>query len=651
MTVRVAFERHASASQMGSVRIPAVKLPELLREIGMAAPELTTTMDSLTFAEFIPFFNKCSELPSATAAHEAGTSDAPDGSAERAREAAAAHNADQVGQLIDHYHMLGDVDEPIDFKTHQAPVDPTEEQRAHHAVRRPHARPEACMVQSASCSSPAEAAAAAQRAYETELIKYVQGLEEQDASDYSLGFSGTKQDTTIESSMGQLMRGGPQEKDSPFAVVPCACQLDSEGNHARDCKGRWLRCLNKSGTCYLYVHTITHYVSGVKPNGWYDPEEERRKAVLLAAGEFPDFPSCFLENLEARVREVLTKERKTPLLLAGSEELHAEVLAFFSQEIGQDKKKQPIPRGYIMDTRPMVLGQTRTGVKFEDAVKACKKCLSSSVRNATFAVVDIANQPPNFQDKICSLSQYRDMFPISVFDPKARGWRKDMLQFAPKTEEDAVLVLSSCNPADYEACLREPMDPDPWSTLSPIQIQTTPVAITDIKDLLDTAVETIASKRLPIIIDNTNNKGTVDMFWNYQRTFTIDVQQALFDMKGQTPAQDPESHSKVLQSWRRQLVGAMRQGYFLVIKMGETNLDMKDFCQDSLFPYCVFRAGSVEEEEVRDRLYIEEEMESGIAILRQGFGVVITTSQPLETFKRHLKSSIPLANMKGIVVM
>lgn len=141
------------------------------------------------------------------------------------------------------------------------------------------------------------------------------------------------------------------------------------------------------------------------------------------------------------------------------------------------------------------------------------------------------------------------------------------------------------------------------------------------------------------------------MFWNYQRTFTIDVQQALFDMKGQTPAQDPETHSKVLQSWRRQLVGAMRQGYFLVIKMGETNLDMKDFCQDSLFPYCVFRAGSVEEEEVRDRLYIEEEMESGIAILRQGFGVVITTSQPLETFKRHLKSSIPLANMKGIVVM
>lgn len=88
----------------------------------------------------------------------------------------------------------------------------------------------------------------------------------------------------------------------------------------------------------------------------------------------------------SQVREVLTKERKTPLLLAGSEELHAEVLAFFSQEIGQDKKKQPIPRGYIMDTRPMVLGQTRTGVKFEDAVKACKKCLSSSVRNATCVV-------------------------------------------------------------------------------------------------------------------------------------------------------------------------------------------------------------------------------------------------------------------------
>ena len=39
------------------------------------------------------------------------------------------------------------------------------------------------------------------------------------------------------------------------------------------------------------------------------------------------------------------------------------------------------------------------------------------------------------------------------------------------------------------------------------------------------------------MIDNTPNKGTVDMFWNYQRTFVIDIDAAEFTMKGQTPSQ------------------------------------------------------------------------------------------------------------------
>ena len=57
---------------------------------------------------------------------------------------------------------------------------------------------------------------------------------------------------------------------------------------------------------------------------------------------------------------------------------------------------------------------------------------------------------------------------------------------------------------------------------------------------------------------------------------------------------------QVLDSWRRSLVGAMRQGYFLIIKMGDSNLDMKGFCRDDIFPYCVFTSGEVEAQGVRE---------------------------------------------------
>jgi hypothetical protein len=65
--------------------------------------------------------------------------------------------------------------------------------------------------------------------------------------------------------------------------------------------------------------------------------------------------------------------------------------------VGEDRTKKPVPRGYVLDTRPLALGQTRTGVKFEDSVKACKALLLNSVKNGRWAVVNVESKPPNFQ--------------------------------------------------------------------------------------------------------------------------------------------------------------------------------------------------------------------------------------------------------------
>jgi len=123
-------------------------------------------------------------------------------------------------------------------------------------------------------------------------------------------------------------------------------------------------------------------VTSRRPAAFYDPEEERRNALLAAAGEFPDFPSCFLETLEAETLRIVQQERKTPLLLTGSEEMHAEVLAWAAHEVDVDEKTQkPIRQAYVVDTRSFVHGQKRTGVSLDDAAKAAKAQLVAAVKH------------------------------------------------------------------------------------------------------------------------------------------------------------------------------------------------------------------------------------------------------------------------------
>jgi len=76
---------------------------------------------------------------------------------------------------------------------------------------------------------------------------------------YVRGFSGTRMDTILEKGFADLMRGAADsDARNPFPRQPCVCTLTSEAEHAHDCPGRWLKTLNSDGTCFVYVHTITH---------------------------------------------------------------------------------------------------------------------------------------------------------------------------------------------------------------------------------------------------------------------------------------------------------------------------------------------------------------------------------------------------------
>ena len=103
--------------------------------------------------------------------------------------------------------------------------------------------------------------------YEAKLVAWVKKLDTGSAlapeGDHSKGIGGTKEDSQNEKAAGELLRGGADGKEEDeFRVEPCTCKVDDEGEHAKDCTGKWIKTLNKQKTCYLFVHTITHMVTG-----------------------------------------------------------------------------------------------------------------------------------------------------------------------------------------------------------------------------------------------------------------------------------------------------------------------------------------------------------------------------------------------------
>jgi hypothetical protein len=68
--------------------------------------------------------------------------------------------------------------------------------------------------------------------------------------------------------------------------------------------------------------------------------------------------------------------------------------------------------------------------------------------------------------------------------------------------------------------------------------------------------------RVPLVMDATQNRDVVDLFWTvgvFGHSFVIDVPMAMYRMKGRTPTQDPQTHAAILEEWRQKLVNAMKQ--------------------------------------------------------------------------------------------
>lgn len=499
-----------------------------------------------------------------------------------------------------------------------------------------------------------------EEARERSLLRHVQNLTHERPSDYSRGLSGTREDTECERSLAQVMRGvDVQESGGAFAVSACHCAVSDTGQHAPDCAGKWLRATNHQSGAFLYVHSITHEITARRPVEFHDPEEERRKALLVAAGEFPDFATCFLETLEAETARIVEVERKTPLILAGCEEMHAEVLAWAATR-SEDPAHKPgdatpaIQRAYVVNTRSFVHGQKRTGVSLDDAAKAAKAQLVAAVKHGRLAMIDVHDEPPNFAERVCK--KFHASIPMALFDAKAHGWKKDLLRIAPLTLGCRTAVLACAHPGNYQRLLKPELDPEPWRHLYPIHIKMTPMEVISMHHLVESIRTATAQGRVPLLLDCTTRKGTVDTFFLYQRAFVIDMKTEVLTRLSllHRPAGGEPTHEEklVLDGWRKKLVMAMKQGYYLVVSLNDSAVDfVSEYCHDDYLPSAILRCGQITKQQWLDRVVREEDKEHGVFVVRDGFHVVVTSCAAIESYQTTLRACLPLKQMKVVVAM
>lgn len=139
-------------------------------------------------------------------------------------------------------------------------------------------------------------------------------LAKKPVDDYSQSFGGTAADTKNEKEAADLMRGGQKaaEEEPPLLKRPTSSNL-FDGLILRKA-GVWKKFLGAE--CYLFIHTLTRDVEGVRPSDYVEEEEgtksdqvveERDPANGLLSIELPDLP--------ATIDRIVTETKKTPLIL------------------------------------------------------------------------------------------------------------------------------------------------------------------------------------------------------------------------------------------------------------------------------------------------------------------------------------------------
>jgi len=486
--------------------------------------------------------------------------------------------------------------------------------------------------------------------YEEALLAYVReqaAVPSNSAADYSKGFSGTKADTDAEKAFGDMMKAGAAG-EGRFPVVDCTCTRPEKSKaeeHGDDCTGKWLRTLNQQETCYLYIHTITHQVLGVRPAGFVDPEEEKRKALALL-DPFAGFNTLWVRDVSdiAAATAAAWKDGCVLLLLAeeeGDDNIYAKVKEMLVEAEGH----------HVVDTRPLALGPVRTKVKFPDCVEAARCQLVTAMQTGTTLVIDVHDQAPAFADKICNEPKYKNSFPIQVFDPKASpvsGWFRK--PYKP-TDGDQVLspgfrscIVAALGPGVFEKELSQKIPK--WSQVLPVRVKcgVQDVQIPAVPDLIG---HIISQGKTPLLLDSSAD-DLVSTGLAYGHTTVLEAKKMVVQKLQGVPV--PE----ILEYCRTQLVTALKHGNTLLIRLSDACPDLVNtYSAPDLFPAALVleRGGAaVAQREVTELFVRDEDKENGVFAVREGFKVVVVAATTADKVVERLGGALPLHLLRPVTV-
>jgi hypothetical protein len=160
------------------------------------------------------------------------------------------------------------------------------------------------------------------------------------------------------------------------------------------------------------------------------------------------------------------------------------------------------------------------------------------------------------------------------------------------------------------------------------------------------------NNKTPLILDGT--KENLCLTFYSMKAMLADVSQLVVPY-----AISGLKRTDLMEKCRVKLVGAMKSGSTFALYLGSCTIEHADFktklCKKDVFPIEIFQTSGErmlipKREPIYKCLYREEDLEHGIAVLREGFKVVCISSCDPYEYEQLLSDSIPLGYMIPIYV-
>lgn len=177
------------------------------------------------------------------------------------------------------------------------------------------------------------------------------------------------------------------------------------------------------------------------------------------------------------------------------------------------------------------------------------------------------------------------------------------------------------------------------------------VPLTELPAMVEHIVKEL--NKTPLIID-TSESEVVRTYYSYKANVADASQLTIPYGKSGVKTED------VMERCRKVLVSSMKKGQLFVLYLGATSIEHADIkgklCKKDVFPKDVFtHAGQAllgpDYEPKYKRIYREEDLESGEAIVRDGFHTAVITSLSPFEYEKKLEDCIPLGYMHPIYVI